>query len=153
MASDPDPDHLANLRNLRSVVEDNLRLQHYWTDLTMLDTVADVQGGNIDGGSDAPLLRPMIHGRPPEQLYDPEHAASNSSTGKAPKPTPELEYVFPVHIDELFSLRKWAAVFDSLPKPHEGAERRKRIVVAVVSGDSTVVYYIMHDGIVKPRQN
>ncbi|KAI5792404.1 tRNA-splicing endonuclease subunit Sen15 [Peziza echinospora] len=32
-------------------------------------------------------------------------------------------------------------------------KRKKRLVMAIVSGDSTVVYYIVHDGIVKPRQN
>lgn len=29
----------------------------------------------------------------------------------------------------------------------------KRILLATVDDDSTVVYYIVHDGIVKPRQN
>ena len=29
----------------------------------------------------------------------------------------------------------------------------KRILLATVDDDSTVVYYIIHDGIVKPRQN
>ena len=34
-----------------------------------------------------------------------------------------------------------------------GRHRQKRILLAVLHEDSTVVYYIMHDGIVKPRQN
>jgi tRNA-splicing endonuclease subunit Sen15 len=29
----------------------------------------------------------------------------------------------------------------------------KRVLLATVDDDSTVVYYIIHDGIVKPRQN
>ena len=29
----------------------------------------------------------------------------------------------------------------------------KRVLLATVDNDSTVVYYIIHDGIVKPRQN
>lgn len=29
----------------------------------------------------------------------------------------------------------------------------KRVLLATVDDDSTVVYYIVHDGIVKPRQN
>ncbi|KAK6335674.1 hypothetical protein TWF696_002440 [Orbilia brochopaga] len=147
------PDHEPHLLNLRSVVRSNLQYQHYWTDLTLLDTLADIHSN--DDGDNAQLENlpwPMIYGRPPDQLYDPEHAASNAS-GTNPKPTPELEYVLPVHLDEKFTLRKWAAVFDALPKPCEDADSKKRIVVAVVSGDSTVVYYIMHDGIVKPRQN
>ena len=35
-------------------------------------------------------------------------------------------------------------------KPRRGG---KRVLLATVGEDSTVVYYIMHDGIVKPRQN
>ena len=48
----------------------------------------------------------------------------------------------------------------------EGAERKgegggrtwagdevKRMLLATVDDDSTVVYYVVHDGIVKPRQN
>jgi tRNA-splicing endonuclease subunit Sen15, fungi type len=29
----------------------------------------------------------------------------------------------------------------------------KRVVMAILDDDSTVVYYIVHDGVVKPRQN
>jgi tRNA-splicing endonuclease subunit Sen15 len=29
----------------------------------------------------------------------------------------------------------------------------KRVVLAIADADSTVVYYILHDGVVKPRQN
>lgn len=35
----------------------------------------------------------------------------------------------------------------------QGENRQKRILLATLHDDSTVVYYIMHDGIVKPRQN
>lgn len=35
----------------------------------------------------------------------------------------------------------------------QGEYRQKRILLATLHDDSTVVYYIMHDGIVKPRQN
>jgi tRNA-splicing endonuclease subunit Sen15 len=31
--------------------------------------------------------------------------------------------------------------------------KTKRILLATLDDDSTVVYYIVHDGIVKPRQN
>ena len=37
---------------------------------------------------------------------------------------------------------------------YEGTQKEvKRVLLATVSDDSTVVYYIVHDGIVKPRQN
>ena len=33
------------------------------------------------------------------------------------------------------------------------SQEPKRVLLATVDDDSTVVYYIVHDGIVKPRQN
>ncbi|EPS35984.1 hypothetical protein H072_10416 [Dactylellina haptotyla CBS 200.50] len=141
-------DGASHLLGLRSIVRSNLEYQHYWTDLRLLNTFADL---NINAQGD-PLTRPMIHGRPPDQLYNPEPASTTESSSQQ-KPTPEMEYVLPVHLDEKLTLRTWAAVFDALPTPPGDNYRKKRIVVAVISGDSTVVYYIMHDGIVKPRQN
>jgi len=35
----------------------------------------------------------------------------------------------------------------------QGDSRQKRLLLATLQDDSTVVYYIIHDGIVKPRQN
>lgn len=87
---------------------------------------------------------------------------------RIPQPS-ELEWVLPVHLAEKMSLKAFAAVFDSLEavppgteidesddeewKKWRGSKRGKRIMLAIVSDDSTVVYYMMHDGIVKPRQN
>ncbi|KAF3929299.1 hypothetical protein AA313_de0207968 [Arthrobotrys entomopaga] len=157
-----DDEAMSHLRGLRSIVLSNLEYQHYWTDIKLLDTMADLdQNAQFD-----PLPRPMIYGRPPDQLYNPEPAAaggnSSANGSESQKPTAEMEYVLPVHLTEKLTLRQWAAVFDALPTPPPsplatpavGSDgRKKRIVVAVVSGDSTIVYYIMHDGIVKPRQN
>lgn len=88
---------------------------------------------------------------------------------------PEREWVLPTHLREKWSLKKLAEVFDAIDndahnlaaeKAHvscDGNEpevsssrqqkRAKRILLATVGDDSTVVYYIVHDGIVKPRQN
>ena len=80
----------------------------------------------------------------------------------------ERDWVMPTHLREKWSLRKFAEVFDAVEKtpPEEGGKEKtaieednktriegKRMLLAVVGDDSTVVYYIMHDGIVKPRQN
>ncbi|KAK6544491.1 hypothetical protein TWF694_001185 [Orbilia ellipsospora] len=152
-----DDGETSHLRGLRSIVLSNLEYQHYWTDIKTLDTLADLdQNAQAD-----PLSRPMIYGRPPDQLYNPEPAAATTSSADASqsqKPAAEMEYVLPVHLTEKLTLRQWAAIFDTLPTPPPSTAagsdgREKRIVVAVISGDSTVVYYIMHDGIVKPRQN
>ncbi|KAK6531282.1 hypothetical protein TWF281_008097 [Arthrobotrys megalospora] len=138
----------SDLLNLRSVVLSNLQYQHYWTNIKLLDTRADLD----EKAETDSLPRPMIYGRPPEQLYNPEPASTNESSSSE-KPPADMEYVLPVHLTEKLTLRAWASVFDTLPTPSGGDASKKRIVVAVVSGDSTVVYYIMHDGIVKPRQN
>lgn len=72
--------------------------------------------------------------------------------------------MLPTHLKEKWSLRRFAEVFDAVgERPPDGEEdegrkvekRRggKRVLLATVSDDSTVVYYIVHDGIVKPRQN
>lgn len=85
---------------------------------------------------------------------------------------PEYEWVLPIHLSEKTSLAVFAAVFDSLDalppaaqatedlspecpdwKTWRGSRRGKRVLMAVIHDDSTVVYYMMHDGIVKPRQN
>lgn len=85
---------------------------------------------------------------------------------------PEREWVLPTHVTEKWSLEKFAAVFDAIDTvpPVEGThddhaeqiqvgekwrgkDRQKRLLLATLHDDSTIVYYIMHDGIVKPRQN
>lgn len=40
----------------------------------------------------------------------------------------------------------------SIPKPDKWRQT-KRLLLATVDDDSTIVYYIVNDGIVKPRQN
>lgn len=42
--------------------------------------------------------------------------------------------------------------FTEIAKISNGA-RPKKITIALVNDDSTVVYYFIHDGVVKPRQN
>lgn len=86
------------------------------------------------------------------------------------------EWVLSTHLRETWSLRKMATVFDAIctvppaPDPSDDAlpaknppERKvedpdewrqtKRLLLATLDHDSTVTYYIVHDGIVKPRQN
>ena len=79
---------------------------------------------------------------------------------------PQLEWVIPTRISENWTLGRLAAIFDNIdtiPRDNDGSlgsvatdeqwPRIKRAILAVVDDDSTVVYYIVHDGLVKPRQN
>lgn len=80
---------------------------------------------------------------------------------------PERIYVVPSVLREKWSLKTFSDVFAGVPTPweekvREGGEEGKRkwagdgikrMLLATVDEDSTVVYYVVHDGIVKPRQN
>jgi tRNA-splicing endonuclease subunit Sen15, fungi type len=87
---------------------------------------------------------------------------------------PVREWVLPVHIRETWTLSRLSSVFDGIsnvppdvepgdteliarsddpiPSPSKW-QTTKRVLLATVDDDSTIVYYIVHDGIVKPRQN
>lgn len=80
--------------------------------------------------------------------------------------TPQREWVVPTRIHESWTLSRLAAIFDQIenvPPELDGKDRMtgavsdwprsKRVILAVVGDDSTVVYYIVHEGLVKPRQN
>ncbi|KAI2639614.1 tRNA-splicing endonuclease subunit Sen15 [Hypomontagnella submonticulosa] len=137
--------------HLATSVLDNLRYQHEWTELQIL-THSPVDN--------SPLPRPMISGLPPRRLYlhpDDQIEMLKSHTNPEqpiPETPPEVEWVLPAHLAEKWTLRAFADVFDSMPPQTSTApDRVKRILLATIHDDSTVVYYFMHDGIVKPRQN
>ncbi|KAI2470574.1 tRNA-splicing endonuclease subunit Sen15 [Annulohypoxylon bovei var. microspora] len=138
------------VEHLAASVLDNLRYQHDWTELQIL-THSPVDN--------SPLPRPMITGLPPRQLYlhpddQIEMLKSNLNLAERIPERPVVEWVLPTHLVEKWTLRAFASVFDSMPpQPSTGLDRVKRVLLATVHDDSTVVYYIMHDGIVKPRQN
>jgi tRNA-splicing endonuclease subunit Sen15 len=132
---------VASAMDVSSAVLQNLRDQHDWTSL---DTRC--QPGES---------RTLIRGLPPRRLYihpdDQINAlAGERATGQRSLLEPEFELVLPVHLSEKMSLSDIASVFDSV---HDQGAKAKRIVLATVHNDSTVSYYIMHEGMVKPRQN
>jgi tRNA-splicing endonuclease subunit Sen15 len=153
------------LDDLTRTVLYNLEHQHDWTQLRV-----HKQPGSA---------RPLISGLPPRRLYvHPDEQieiimAEKNREERIPQP-PEFEWVLPTHLAEKWTIKGFAQVFDSIgpmppsDNPQEssdlgnedaqwkqwrGAKRGKRILMATVQDDSTVVYYLMHDGIVKPRQN
>jgi tRNA-splicing endonuclease subunit Sen15, fungi type len=149
--------------SLAAVVAGNLEHQQDWTRVRL--------------HRDSEKPRVLVSGLPPRRLYiHPDEqielikAESALGEGQRILQEPEFEWVLPVHLNEKPSVGEFAAIFDSIDvlppdaqegSPDAGAEwakwrtekRGKRVLVAVVQDDSTVVYYIMHDGIVKPRQN
>ncbi|KAI0526605.1 tRNA-splicing endonuclease subunit Sen15 [Xylaria bambusicola] len=137
-------------RHLADTVLDNLKYQHDWTGLQILTH------SPTDSKS---FIRPMVSGLPPRRLYvHPDDQIAMLKSSAIPDgrilDTPEVEWVLPTHISEKWTLKKFAAVFDSLPAQFSAhPDRPKRIVLATIHGDSTIVYYLLHDGLVKPRQN
>jgi tRNA-splicing endonuclease subunit Sen15 len=161
--------HPVYLHNLALSITHNLQYHHDWTSVSV-HTHSSL--------TNSPLPRPVISGLPPKRAYiHPDEQAEilkvEHSTGKSIPQIPEREWVLPTHLQEKWSLAKVAAVFDALdtvpPTGKEpsvakesaevvghqwqGKNRLKRLLLATLHDDSTVVYYIMHDGIVKPRQN
>lgn len=154
----------AHIESLTRAVLDNLENQQDWTTLRV--------------HRDASKLRPLISGLPPRRIYvhpdeQIEIIKAEKAEGQSIPQPPEFEWVMPVHLAEKVSISAFAAVFDSIEaippgtetqgaalddiaaqwKQWRGPKRGKRILLATVQDDSTVVYYVMHDGIVKPRQN
>lgn len=158
--------HPMHLHQLASTVLHNLQHQHDWSLLCI----------HAHTSSSGQLLsRPVISGLPPRRAYiHPDEQVATlkfeHETGTPVKQFPEREWVLPTHLGERWSLKQFAAMFDALDtvppvdekaaeeesavgQEWQGKNRQKRILLATLHDDSTIVYYIMHDGIVKPRQN
>ena len=160
--------HPPYLHHLAAAVLHDLQYQHEWTSVS-IHTHSTLNY--------LPLPRPIISGLPPRRAYihpdeQVEILKAEHATGKKVDQIPEREWVLPTQLQEKMSLAKFAAVFDALdivPPADDGTvdeeeesgvgyqwqgkHRQKRLLLATLHDDSTVVYYIMHDGIVKPRQN
>jgi len=160
--------HPPHLLNLAQTIVYNLQHQHDWTFLS-IHTTSTLTG--------LPLPRPLISGLPPKRTYvhpdeQVEILKAEHNTGTTITQHAEREWVLPTHLAEKWSLRRFSDVFDAIEtvpegegedvedeehsavgKQWRGTERQKRVLLATLHDDSTVVYYIMHDGLVKPRQN
>lgn len=137
-----------HINDLVATVFENLEAQHDWTSL-------EIQTRSQTRKSQHP--RPLISGVPPRRVYlhpDDQIEMIKNNTISTAQGTPEVEWVLPANLNENITLEFLATVFDSMDRPESlRPGRSKRLLLAVVHDDSTVVYYIVHDGIVKPRQN
>lgn len=156
--------HSSYAQGLTKVVLDNLENQQDWTDITI--------------HTESTHPRPLMSGLPPRRMYmNPDEQVDIIKAEKAlgrsipEAQEPDYEWVLPIHLSEKLSLSAFAAVFDSIDalppgakareneddgaewKKWRGSKRGKRVLLATIHDDSTVVYYMMHDGIIKPRQN
>ena len=161
--------HGPALHSLALQIQHNLQYQHNWTSLH-IHTHSPITGSL--------LPRPLLSGLPPHRLYvhpdeqiellkDADRARRANKEGETGalevKAEPEREWVLPARLSEKWTLRRLAEVFDGLsevPPEEDGTvqeagkwRQTKRLALATVDTDSTVVYYIVQDGVVKPRQN
>lgn len=151
-------------------IQHNLQHQHDWTALRV-HSLSPLTGKS--------LPRPLVSGVPPKRIYvHPDEQVEMLKRGERGEGDGGREWVLPSHVREKWSLRRFAEVFDGVGgvppegdgeggggegngngnwKEGEGKDGKrwggKRVLLATLGDDSTVVYYIMHDGIVKPRQN
>lgn len=180
---DNDFTHPAYFTSLALQVQHNLQHQHHWTDITIHTHSPSAPNELLPRPllSGLPPQRLYVH--PDEQIEllsresqrkkrAKEAGIAEEGVGSADAITedarevlqPEREWVLPTNLKEKWSLRRFAEVFDritmvpeSMPGTEEASENKwrttKRVLLATVDSDSTVVYYIVHDGLVKPRQN
>ncbi|KAF2710967.1 hypothetical protein K504DRAFT_453988 [Pleomassaria siparia CBS 279.74] len=167
--------HLPSLHSLALQVQHNLQYMHSWTDLR-IHTHSPITNQPLPRPllSGLPPLRLYVH--PDEQIEllkqaDRQRIANKEAGGGSNalviKPDPEYEWILPTRLSEKWTLRRLADVFgaismvppegDSAMVNNHGQANRwrstKRIVMATADTDSTIVYYIIHDGVVKPRPN
>ena len=147
------PDHL---NHLTKQVLHNLQYQHRWIDLEIHASAP---------GSGRPFPRPLISGLPPKRLYmhpdeqadllkkQSRHQNASSSAIKGgrdgqanPLEAPVTEWVLPTHLREKWTLRQFAEVFNSMDEKTASGEppwdAHKRVVLATLQDDSTIVYYV-----------
>ena len=169
IASSSDPSN--PVASLTQQVHHNLTHQHLWTSLRIHEPYTLSPTQSI----------PLISGIPPQPIYiHPDEQAYMLEHGvRAEDTRVEREWVIPTAQGQKWSLRRLAEVFGALPERKEELrdgkgevraevreyEKRKReeawggkrVLLSMVNrkmgGDGTVVYYVVLEGAVKPRQN
>ncbi|KAK9236265.1 Sen15 protein-domain-containing protein [Lipomyces kononenkoae] len=121
-------------------VKRNLDLHHLWMDLS-IHRVNLVTKESIPFLDDGQIV--LVLGRPPDKLYSTDSYDEDDS--------PKQEWVLPVRTESKWSAKRWVSVFESLADYHGKAP--ERILMAMYTDDSTVVYYFIHWGLIKPRKN
>jgi len=159
----------------------NLRYQHHWTDLKRDLVCLNVNvNANVNVNVNATLISgfPPRHSyiHPDLQNYLVKHSMTDSAIPV------QREWVLPLSLGEKWTLARFCALFDRLPEREVVVVRgntggsgsgsgsgsggpgvyqhrdQKRVLLGMRAnegggGDGTVVYYIMQEGQVKPRQN
>ena len=169
-----------HLHHLALQVAHCLRFQHEWTDIRIHRASSNTLKLPRPMISGLPPRRLYVH---PDEQIELLQKQKNAGKPGLPDLPREREWVLPCHLRERWTLRKFGEVFDGIDvvPPTEGGdsvferhqrsdehdtivvaastpnkwrlEKPKRLLLATLDDDSTIVFYIVHDGVVKPRQN
>ena len=149
----------------------NLQHQHHWDELNIHPSRTSALSRHESAVLSPPLLSPvpLISGVPPHHVYThPDFQAHLLKHDIKITDVPvQREFVVPMSIGEIWSLRRLCEIFDALPEReiqsgYSNAQYKhkdaKRVLLGMLAhnglgGDGTIVYYVMQEGEVKPRQN
>lgn len=112
------------MRPEAEVVATNLVHQQLWRDVKTLDV---------------PLFS-FCEGIPPKKLHPDDDQ-------------PFREYVLATQTEDSWTVQRWAQAFAALKSGLGLAQEPRRIVHSMITNDSTVVYYIVYNGLQVPRKN
>jgi tRNA-splicing endonuclease subunit Sen15 len=113
---------------LAKQVINNLNHHHLWTNLSSFPirtTESELE---------------ICRGMPPEKLHPDDTQLSE-------------EYILPVRTEQKWTVRQWKEVFEGIRTATQSESVPRRVVMAMVTNDGTVVYYFINNGLVKPRKN
>lgn len=82
----------------------------------------------------------FCHGKPPKKMHPDD-------------PKILEDYVLVSYTKDTWSVKDWANAFAILKRAESLSEEPKRIIMAMITDDSTVVYYLIHNGLMKPKKN
>jgi tRNA-splicing endonuclease subunit Sen15, fungi type len=119
-----------NDRGTAQQVADNLSFQHNWKNIEIFQ----IPGYN----SNYPIY--LCIGVPSEKLHPDDK-------------TIEREIVLVTKLKGKFTISLWTHVFDELKKHFGLEEPPRRVTMAMVTDDSTIVYYFVNKGLIKPKKN
>ena len=132
---------------MEAMVLDSLVHFHSWTNVRIGEKSLKWEGGNIR----------LLSGTPPHRLSndDNDTIALGSSSGNVDSTTTTdsaIEYILPVSMtqykNEHITLECMDLIFERLCDA-----KTKRLVLAIINDDGTIVFYFIYKGIHKPRKN
>lgn len=119
-----------NDRGNAQQVADNLAYQHNWKNVEIFQ----IPGLNTT----LPIY--LCAGEPPEKLHPDDEAVRR-------------EVVLATRLKGKFTVSLWNHVFIQLNALFGSANTLGRVTMAMVADDSTVTYYFVNDGLIKPKKN